>query len=238
MSNTQNDAYNIYDYGCSVKHGDEIKLNISISAKNYTEDAKRIQDVLDKNKAESIRELIDSSKKKEDEILKKYQTLLTDEYTKVANQTRLYKLSLESYNAMQIKAKHTNNQWVSVDGSYSGNKEEISNATYRMIVSVYENTKYDNESKTCKPFEWQVTWTFSTNSPLYDSSQGIYNKVIDGQDRKKFTDKDKALKYIDGRKKVYANYFVEEFPPIPTKYAKAFMMNLILLPNYKVESEV
>jgi len=63
---------------------------------------------------------------------------------------------------------------------------------------------------------------------------GINSKRIAGQRRKRYTDKQKALKYIEGRIKAYSHLFQEITPEIPTEYENLFMKNGILLEGYKV----
>lgn len=131
---------------------------------------------------------------------------------------------------MQKISNHTNNQWITANDINM--RSEISNATYKMTVDLYEDTKYNHQTKKFEPVAWYVTWWVATNSPLSD-----LNKQIDGQMRKRFTEKDKALKYIEGRKKTYVKYFIEEYPAIHKNYANCFKINGILLPNYRIESE-
>jgi len=72
-----------------------------------------------------------------------------------------------------------------------------------------------------------------TNSP---SSNGR-NQFIGGQDKKRFTDKAAAEKYITGRKASYANLFTEISPPIPKNMVHNFTVNNQLLPGYTVQGE-
>ena len=49
------------------------------------------------------------------------------------------------------------------------------------------------------------------------------------------TDKNAAIKYLDGRKKAYSHLFTEISPPIPKEYEHHFMVHGTLLPGYTVE---
>ena len=49
------------------------------------------------------------------------------------------------------------------------------------------------------------------------------------------TDKNAAIKYLDGRKKAYSHLFTEISPPIPKEYEKSFMVHEHLLPGYVTE---
>ena len=59
--------------------------------------------------------------------------------------------------------------------------------------------------------------------------------MIAGQDNKRFLDKEKALKYIEGRKKAYKDYFQEDNPLILKEYARLFQVHGILLPGYRIK---
>jgi len=126
-------------------------------------------------------------------------------------------------------AEHTGNQWQK--NRYDD--DEISNSVYKMYVRVYEQTQYNRDTKEHEPVAWQVSWSVGTNSP---SGNGR-NQFIGGQDRKRFTDKAAAEKYIAGRKAAYANLFTEISPPIPKNMTHNFIVNNQLLPGYTVQGE-
>ena len=73
-----------------------------------------------------------------------------------------------------------------------------------MTCSVWEDTKYDRETKQSIPVAWYVTWDVSVNSP----KKG-YGEKIAGQSQKRYTDKNAAMKYLEGRKKAYSHLFTE-----------------------------
>ena len=124
------------------------------------------------------------------------------------------------------EVEHTSNRWQHID-RYDG--DEISNRVYQMTVRLDEETTFDHIKRQTETFAWSVTWAVRFNTPT------AYGTTIAGQNRKRFTDKDKALKYIEGRKKAYAHLFTEISPPIPEQYAYQFEKNGILLPGYTVE---
>ena len=128
------------------------------------------------------------------------------------------------------QAGHTSNQWQRSDYS---DTEHISNRVYKMSVSLHEDDHYDKAVGQLVPDAWYVTWNVSLNTPDRYST-----RKIAGQDRKRFTDKDAALKYIDGRKKAYTHLFTEISPPIPERYADRFSKNGLLLPGYVVEGKL
>ena len=123
---------------------------------------------------------------------------------------------------------HTANEWRKT-GNWR-NDEEISNRVYRMSCGIWEDTKYDRETKQSVPVAWYVTWDVYVNSP----KQG-YGEKIAGQNQKRYTDKAAAEKYLEGRKKAYSHLFTEISPPIPKEYERHFMVHGTLLPGYTVE---
>lgn len=65
---------------------------------------------------------------------------------------------------------HTGNEWRKT-GNWR-DAEEISNRVYKMTCSVWEDTKYDRETKQSVPVAWYVTWDVYVNSP----EGGIWGK--------------------------------------------------------------
>lgn len=124
--------------------------------------------------------------------------------------------------------EHTGNQWKDTDNWRADQK--ISNRVYQMTCSIWEDTKYDRETKQSVPVAWYVTWEVRIHSP----KQG-YGAKIAGQNQKRYTDKNAAIKYLDGRKKAYSHLFTEISPPIPKEYEHHFMVHGTLLPAYTVE---
>lgn len=128
------------------------------------------------------------------------------------------------------QVEHTSNQW---QQSHYRDTETVSNMVYKMSVSLHEDNHYDNDTGQFVSDAWIVTWGISLNTP-----DEYRTKKIAGQDRKRFSDKDAALKYIEGRKKAYAHLFTEISPPIPERYADRFSKNGLLLPGYVVEGKL
>ena len=126
------------------------------------------------------------------------------------------------------EVKHTGNRWQPY--SKDSDLEEISNRVYKMFCRIREDTKYDRQMKQSIPVAWYVTWDLYLNSPR----EG-YNIHLAGQDRKRYTDKAAAVKYLDGRKKAYSHLFAEISPPIPKEHENCFTVNGVLLPGYRIE---
>ena len=99
-----------------------------------------------------------------------------------------------------------------------------------MFCRIREDTKYDRQMKQSIPVAWYVTWDLYLNSPR----EG-YNIHLAGQDRKRYTDKAAAVKYLDGRKKAYSHLFAEISPPVPKEHENCFTVNGVLLPGYRIE---
>ncbi len=95
-----------------------------------------------------------------------------------ATETMLINLAMEYVKTKTIE--HTGNQW-RPDGYNNG--QEISNAVYKMHHHIYEETKYNRDSKQSVPVAWYLTWAVRTQSA------GHYSGSIAGQQRKRFTDK-------------------------------------------------
>ena len=128
------------------------------------------------------------------------------------------------------EVKHTANMWQPHPNN--NDREEISNRVYKMTCRIREDTKYDKETKQSVPVAWFVTWDLYLNSP-----KDGYSIHLAGQDKKRYTDKASAVKYLDGRKKAYSHLFAEISPPIPKEHENCFMVHGALLPGYTVESQ-
>lgn len=128
------------------------------------------------------------------------------------------------------EAQHSANQWRT--NPRNDDWEEISNKVYKMNCRIREDTSYDRATGTWVPTAWYVTWDLYLNTP-----KNGHNVHIAGQDRKRYTDKAAAQKYLDGRKKAYAHLFSELSPVIPKQYEHHFMVHGALLPGYTVEGQ-
>ena len=170
-----------------------------------------------------LRALAVSGEKKVLEQLKE----LAEVWEQKASLTMLIDRALSYKRVPQVE--HTSNQW---QQSHYRDTEIVSNMVYKMSVSLHEDNHYDNETGQFVSDAWIVTWGVSLNTP-----DEYRTKKIAGQDRKRFSDKDAALKYINGRKKAYAHLFTEISPPIPERYADRFSKNGLLLPGYVVDGK-
>ena len=124
-----------------------------------------------------------------------------------------------------IKGKETtNNEW-EVERGCINERHHISNKSYSMDIDIYERTKYVDGKRV--PCEWEVSYR------LY--ADGIKKYKIADITSKKFKDKEKAYKYVDGRKKYYSRYFKELYQPIMEEYINCYLSCGKLIKGYKVE---
>lgn len=152
----------------------------------------------------------------------------TKQWEQQAAVTQKLNRALEYLHTQEVK--HTANEWRKTDNWK--NDEEISNRVYRMTGGIWEDTKYDRETKQSVPVAWYVTWDVYVNSP----KEG-YGEKIAGQNQKRYTDKAAAEKYLEGRKKAYSHLFTEISPQIPKQYEHHFTVYGALLPGYTVEGQ-
>lgn len=78
-----------------------------------------------------------------------------------------------------------------------------------------------------------VSWNVYYNFPQHSHGGGH----IAGQDRKRFTEKEKLDNYVIGRITAHAHYFTEISPPVPKNLAWKFSRNSQLMPGYTVEGQ-
>jgi hypothetical protein len=145
-----------------------------------------------------------------------------------ASETLLIDMAIEYAKTRAVE--HTGNKWQ--PDSY-GRGQEISNTVFKMYHHVYEDTKYDRDTKQSVPVAWYLTWAVRTQA----ANGGRYTGDVAGQDRKRFTDKAVMEKYLQGRIKAYAHLFTELSPPVPKEFERYFTVNGQLLPGYRVEGQ-
>lgn len=219
---SENQWYTAYDCGDKWKPGSEIKLKhkIVFHSRNATEEMTE----LTKLPLETLEQNLDQSIAREMAIYEQARMFLND-WEQAAAQTLLLKKAIEYASAKEVE--HTNNQWTK-DVLCLAVRETISNMVYKMSVRIWTDTKYDQTLNKSVPFAWFVTWDVCLNCSDYTQIAGQYSK--------RFTDQESAMKYIAGRKKAYADLFLELCPAVPAEYADCFKKNGILLPGYHIEN--
>lgn len=215
----ENRDYHAYRYGDHLTPGSDLKIEHSVVCENV--DISTLitmgTDSLEAMRQESI-----DGEQKAYEIV----VAAAKQWEQQAAATQTINRALEYLRTPEIE--HTGNQWKDTDNWRADQK--ISNRVYQMTCSIWEDTKYDRETKQSVPIAWYVTWEVRIHSP----KQG-YGAKIAGQNQKRYTDKNAAIKYLDGRKKAYSHLFTEISPPIPKEYEHHFMVHGTLLPGYTVE---
>lgn len=216
--------YHTHDYD-DLTPGVKLKLEHLLI---FDRDNADISPFLDKT-VEELQEMRERSSSAEQFIFKKLQSGVT-EWEEQGARTMLLDRAIQFLKTPQIK--HTANKWK--ENEY-GTRNEISNMVYGMSYNIYEQTKYNQETKQSVPVAWYVTWDVYVRYPAESSHN---RPPIAGQQNKRYTDKAAADKYLQGRIKAYAHLFTEISPPIPLEYKRNFMVNGHLLPGYTLEGQL
>lgn len=215
----ENKDYRAYRYGDHLEPGSELKIEHSVFCENV--DISSLITMGAEN-LEAMRQGSIDGEKKAYEIV----VAATKQWEKQAAATQTINRALSYLRTPEVG--HTANEWRKTNNWRDD--VEISNRVYRMTCGIWEDTKYDRETKQSVPVAWYVTWDVYVNTP----KEG-YGERIAGQDKKRYTDKAAAEKYLEGRKKAYSHLFTEISPQIPKQYEHHFTVYGALLPGYTVE---
>lgn len=217
------DFYNVYSYSDDLKEGKEATVKHCIS---FCEERADLSPLVCLS-VETLNTRITASKEKERVIFDKLCAAMS-EWEEQAAETMLMEKALEYLRTPAVQ--HTSNQWKQTDYGYL----EISNMVYKMTYRISEDTRYDHKLKKSVPYRWCVTWNVQFNAPR---KRDYYRNDISiaGQDKKAYSEKAAAEKYIRGRMETYAHLFMELSPPIPEGQRELFSVNGHLLPGYTVE---
>jgi len=194
----ENRDYHAYRYGDHLTPGSELKIEHSVVCENV--DISTLI-TMGTDSLEAMRQGSIDGEQKAYEIV----VAAAKQWEQQAAATQTINRALEYLRTPEIE--HTGNQWKDTDNWRADQK--ISNRVYQMTCSIWEDTKYDRETKQSVPIAWYVTWEVRIHSP----KQG-YGAKIAGQNQKRYTDKNAAIKYLDGRKKAYSHLFTEISPPM------------------------
>lgn len=217
----ENQDYRVYRYGDNLKPGYELKIEHSVLCEDV--DISFLI-TMGTESLEAMRQGSIDGEQKAYGIVQ----VAAKQWEKQAAATQMINRALEYLRTPEVS--HTSNQWKQENNWR--NSQEISNRVYKMTCSIWEDTKYDRETKQSVPVAWYVTWDVYVNSP----NKG-YTERIAGQNQKRYTDKAVAMKYLEGRKKAYSHLFTEISPPIPKQYEKHFTVHGALLPGYTLEGQ-
>ncbi|MGI5953730.1 hypothetical protein [Dysosmobacter sp.] len=217
-----NRFYEVYQFGDKLQPGERMQLEHHISFRDYHADlAPLVSQPLGELCAQK-----EASIKAEQAIFEKLKAAMTEWETQAA-QTLILGKAIEYVRTPQVQ--HTQNQWQEDTNGW----HERSNLVYKMSYQIYENTAYNSTLQKSVPVSYQVTWNLYFNNP----SQSDYNGTskVDGQERKKYPDKDAAQRYVQGRIAAYDDLFTELSPPIPENRKRLFSVNGHLLPGYTLQ---
>lgn len=223
----ENNKFNIYgDYLCKLQSGKNIKLERTINhnLNNIQED---LEEALNSDFKSKLVELQEEEKEKFN-FLKEH----LDDWQKVAEKVKILQLA-QKYEEDCKKVEDletTHNEWKE-SKDYRTTRYDISNKSYKMFISVYEDSYYQNGKDI--PCRWQVNYWVQTNSITNESART--GEIIASVDRKVFTDKDKAYSYIEGRKKFFSKYFKEEYQPLRKEDVVFFESCGRLIKGYSIE---
>lgn len=217
----ENKDYRAYRYGDHLEPGAELKIEHSVSCEDV--DISSLITMGAEN-LEAMRQGSIDGEQKAYEIV----VAAAKQWEKQAAATQMINRALSYLRTPEVT--HTANQWQ--PNQNNSDWEEISNKVYKMSCRIREDTSYDRIKKVMVPTAWYVTWDLYLNSP-----KDGHNIHLAGQNQKRYTDKAAAVKYLDGRKKVYSHLFTEISPQIPKQYERHFTVYGALLPGYTVEGQ-
>ncbi len=213
--------YSVSRWGDKLEPGDELTINHSVRSNGKGTRLAQLTHM----SAEKLTALRAESAEKEKVIFEKLRDA-TGEWEEQAAQTMLLDDAIEYVKTPPVK--HTSNEWEN-----NGHWCERSNMVYKMAYHIYENTAYNHKTERSEVVSWQVSWSLYYNFPDHARGGGH----IAGQERKKFTDKEKADNYIIGRMVAFADYFTQLSPPVPENLAWKFSRKGQLLPGYTVQGK-
>ena len=174
----ENRDYHAYRYGDHLTPGSELKIEHSVVCENV--DISTLI-TMGTDRLEAMRQGSIDGEQKAYEIV----VTAAKQWEQQAAATQTINRALEYLRTPEIE--HTGNQWKDTDNWRADQK--ISNRVYQMTCSIWEDTKYDRETKQSVPIAWYVTWEVRIHSP----KQG-YGAKIAGQNQKRYTDKNAAIK--------------------------------------------
>jgi antirestriction protein ArdC len=215
-------AYSAYDYD-TLKPAEKLKIERNVFVNDEGTDISDLA-AMPLDHLQGMRE---ESAAAEQVIFDKLREMAPD-WERQASFTKTIDNAIEYVRTPAVA--HTSNQWANED--MNSDWKRISNMVYTMSHHVYEDTKYDRETKQSVPVAWYLSWNVYTNSPGQKRPSAVA-----GQSRKRFTDKASMEKYLAGRIKAYSHLFEEISPPVPPGYVDNFKVRGQLLPGYTIGGE-
>ena len=195
---------------------------------------------------DTLNEMKEESEKEENQIFEKLK-ILADSWAEHAGNTKAINRAIAYLSILEID--HTLNEWnVKTKtwperSSHAGKPHYVIATRSNRVYQMYVRFEYDYSWNSKEATEWEVTWNIMINGyngsyvdPSY-RTKGWSRRRLDGQDRKTFTDKEKAIKYVKGRVKKYDKFFAEINPVVPKEYAENFKFYGTVLPGYMIEGD-
>jgi len=220
----EKEFYNVYNYSDNLQPGNEITIKHSVS---FNESRANLSPLVSLSPDE-LKGMKLVSEEEEKKIFEKL-CAAVEEWEQQAAQTLLFGKALEYVRTPAVK--HTSNQWQK--GAYDD--LEVSNMVYKMSYRIREETQYSRALQKSVPCAWYVSWSVIFNAPQKRDYYSGSSCKIAGQEKKRYTDKAAAEKYVQGRIDVYASLFTEFSPPIPEENKNIFSVNGHLLPGYSLK---
>jgi hypothetical protein len=221
--------YGVYTYGDELKPGDEMKIGRSVWLREY---GSRLESLIAMPQSE-LEKLREDKAAAERAVFDRL-CEATGEWDALAAETALMDRAIAYLKIPAVV--HTSNEWKDEGGGYRFK----SNTVYQMSYRVYEDTKFDRDTKKHTTKAWYLTWGVTVSDLTKAGNYGYHtagSHKIAGQNNKRFTKEAEMDKYLAGRIKAYDHLFTKENPPIPQEYAKYFKVYDMLLPGYNVEGE-
>ena len=150
----ENRDYRAYRYGDHLTPGSELKIEHSVVCENV--DISTLI-TMGTDSLEAMRQGSIDGEQKAYEIV----VTAAKQWEQQAAATQTINRALEYLRTPEIE--HTGNQWKDTDNWRADQK--ISNRVYQMTCSIWEDTKYDRETKQSIPVAWYVTWEVRIHSP-------------------------------------------------------------------------
>lgn len=163
----ENKDYRAYRYRDHLEPGAELKIEHSVFCEDV--DISSLITMGAEN-LESMRQGSIDGEQKAYEIV----VAAAKQWEKQAAATQMINRALSYLRTPEVT--HTANEWRKTDNWL--NNEEISNRVYRMTCGIWEDTKYDRETKQSVPVAWYVTskillryfWLVKTLHQFYDAT--------------------------------------------------------------------
>ena len=160
----ENRDYHAYRYGDHLTPGSELKIEHSVVCENV--DISTLI-TMGTDSLEAMRQGSIDGEQKAYEIV----VAAAKQWEQQAAATQTINRALEYLRTPEIE--HTGNQWKDTDNWRADQK--ISNRVYQMTCSIWEDTKYDRETKQSVRLRWRL-W-YCQNAYSFPCRQPVFHKI-------------------------------------------------------------